>query len=75
MPLTSKGQEILGNMEKEYGPKKGESVFYASRNAGRISGVDSMANGRKAFEYGQKSTRGVLHENPHFSVFGDCSKG
>ena len=27
-------------MEKEYGPKKGESVFYASRNAGKINGVD-----------------------------------
>ena len=40
MPLTSKGQEILANMTKEYGGKKGESVFYASKNAGKISGVD-----------------------------------
>lgn len=40
MPLTKKGQEIKNNMEKQYGEKKGEQVFYASRNAGTISGVD-----------------------------------
>lgn len=40
MPLSSKGEEILANMRKEYGDKKGESVFYASKNAGKISGVD-----------------------------------
>lgn len=39
MPLTSKGQEILANMKKEYGAEKGESVFYASANAGKIKGV------------------------------------
>lgn len=42
MPLTGKGEEILSKMEKEYGSDKGKSVFYASRNAGRISGVDSL---------------------------------
>ena len=42
MPLTSKGQEILANMEKTYGSEeKAKSVFYASRNAGKITGVDS----------------------------------
>lgn len=43
MPLTEKGEEIKKNMEKEYGGKKGEDVFYASRNAGTITGVDSAA--------------------------------
>lgn len=28
-------------MEKEYGSEKGKSVFYASRNAGKITGVDA----------------------------------
>lgn len=42
MPLTSKGEEIKSAMEEEYGKEKGESVFYASRNAGTISGVDNM---------------------------------
>lgn len=41
MPLTEKGSEIKSNMEKEYGPEKGEKVFYASKNAGTISGVDA----------------------------------
>lgn len=42
MPLTSKGEEIKSNMEKEYGPKKGEQVFYASANKGTIKGVHDM---------------------------------
>lgn len=40
MPLTKKGSKILSSMVGEYGPKKGEQVFYASRNKGRITGVD-----------------------------------
>lgn len=39
MPLTSKGEEIKSNMEKEYGKKAGEKVFYASANKGTIKGV------------------------------------
>lgn len=40
MPLTAKGREIMENMTKEYGPDKAKHVFYASRNAGKITGVD-----------------------------------
>lgn len=40
MPLTGKGQEIMGSMKKQYGGKKGEEVFYASKNKGKITGVD-----------------------------------
>jgi hypothetical protein len=40
MPLTKKGKEIEKAMIKEYGPKKGEQVFYASKNKGIISGVE-----------------------------------
>lgn len=40
MPLTSKGQKIMSAMTSEYGAKKGKQVFYASRNAGKIKGVD-----------------------------------
>ena len=40
MPLTPKGTKIKAAMVQEYGAKKGTSVFYASRNAGRIMGVD-----------------------------------
>ena len=40
MPLTKKGKEIMSSMKKQYGMKKGKSVFYASKNAGKIKGVD-----------------------------------
>jgi len=39
MPITKKGTEIMHAMKKEYGPKKGKSVFYASANKGTIKGV------------------------------------
>jgi hypothetical protein len=39
MPKTKKGKKILRSMRKTYGSKKGEQVFYASENAGTISGV------------------------------------
>jgi hypothetical protein len=45
MPLTDKGKEIMRSMKKEYGPKKGERVFYASKNKGTISGVEEMKYG------------------------------
>lgn len=33
-------------MQREYGPKKGKSVFYASRNSGRIKGVERRGSRR-----------------------------
>jgi len=40
MPLTKTGKEVLGNMEKEYGDKKGKSVFYASINKNKSGSED-----------------------------------
>jgi len=41
MPLTKKGNKIMSLMKKTYGnTKKAKSVFYASRNSGKIKGVD-----------------------------------
>ena len=40
-PLTKKGASILKRMEHTYGSKdKAEQVLYASKNAGKITGVD-----------------------------------
>ena len=40
MPLTTKGETILGKMKKTYGSdKKAKQVFYASINAGKLKGV------------------------------------
>ena len=40
MPLTNTGKKILSNMKRKYGPEKAQRVFYASKNTGRIKGVD-----------------------------------
>lgn len=42
MPLTEKGKTILANMKKQYGDKKGESVFYASKEKGVITSVHKV---------------------------------
>ena len=47
MPLTDKGQKIISAMKSEYGDKKGEEVFYASRNKGTITGVDPESRPRR----------------------------
>jgi hypothetical protein len=62
MPLTKKGKKIMGAMQSQYGAKKGEQVFYASRNKGRISGVEK-ATGKShridgAHRGGRTRTRG-----------------
>ena len=41
MPLTKKGKKILSSMKKTYGStKKAKSVLYASKNAGKIKGIE-----------------------------------
>jgi hypothetical protein len=50
MPLTAKGSKILEAMKKQYGEKRGEEVFYASANAGKITGVHDALN--KAIQAG-----------------------
>lgn len=47
MPLTKKGAKIRKNMRKEYSSKKGDSVFYASINGGKIKGADFAKRKRK----------------------------
>lgn len=48
MPLTDKGSKIMSSMQDQYGPEKGKSVFYASKNKGTISGVDRSGGGKKS---------------------------
>ena len=40
MPLKKKGKKIMKAMKKTYGKKEGKKVFYASKNKGKIKGVD-----------------------------------
>ena len=46
MPLTKKGKKIKSAMVKEYGPKKGEQVFYATENTGKIKGIKKGKKGK-----------------------------
>ena len=39
MPKTAKGKKIMRAMKKTYGKKKGERVYYASKQKGTIKGV------------------------------------
>lgn len=45
MPLTSKGNKVLNSMQRHYGKNKGESVFYASINSGKIIGAHPRGKG------------------------------
>jgi len=36
----------MHNMKHEYGSKKGEKIFYASKNAGKIKGVEHKSKVR-----------------------------
>jgi hypothetical protein len=47
MPLTKKGKKIMASMKKQYGKKKAEEVFYASKNKGTIKGVDKKKKSKK----------------------------
>ena len=40
MSLNEKGRKIMKSMKDQYGKKRGEQVFYASKNKGTIKGVE-----------------------------------
>jgi hypothetical protein len=62
MPLTSKGKEILSSMEKTYkDPDKAKSVFYASANSGKITGVHDVTEIEP--KTGPMSTKGPVGES------------
>ncbi|MGH6629015.1 MAG: hypothetical protein ACREB3_04715 [Burkholderiales bacterium] len=52
MPLSAKGRKIKRAMHKTYGAKKGEQVFHASRNAGKITGVER--SGMRSYAYNRR---------------------
>jgi hypothetical protein len=64
MPLTAKGEKIKSAMVAEYGAEKGEQVFYASKNAGKISGVDEMNGGVEGLKsYGDSESCDDSHHH------------
>ena len=73
MPLTSKGRKILKNMTAEYGEKRGKSVFYASKNAGKITSVDS--SGQEESGVGAESWVGGRKNSTGYSINDDDPMG
>jgi hypothetical protein len=67
MPLTAKGSEILAKMKSEYGDERGERVFYASKNAGKITGVDSESIRGDALDYEVEFVENDRHRSIWFS--------
>lgn len=66
MPLTTKGQKIMSSMKRTYGGKKGEQVFYATANAGKIKNVEEKAKGgrvRKTSKSSKSKTKSKSRVN------------
>ena len=47
MPLNKKGKKIKTSMTKRYGKKKGEDIFYAMENSGKLKGVKKKTTRNK----------------------------
>tara|TARA_E500000305_G_scaffold31680_1_gene24044 strand:- start:346 stop:489 length:144 start_codon:yes stop_codon:yes gene_type:complete len=47
MPLNKKGKKIKTSMTKRYGKKKGEAIFYAMENSGKLKNVKKKTTRNK----------------------------
>ena len=57
MPLTDKGRKVKAAMTREYGAKKGTSVFYASINSGKVTGAERGGKVRSGSVHPMQSAR------------------
>lgn len=48
MPLTAKGKKLKKKFKEQYGKKKGEKVFYAMENSGKLKKVLKAKGGKDA---------------------------
>ena len=80
MPLTKKGKKIMKSMKDKYGDKKGESVFYASANKGKIKKVHNKKEGGTMEPYFGSFISGTVDgkklSNPSYKkYYGNLLKG
>jgi hypothetical protein len=40
VPLTPKGKKMMSSMKKQYGMKKGKSIFYATVRKKKLKGME-----------------------------------
>jgi uncharacterized protein len=66
MPLTAKGETILAAMKAQYGEEEGERIFYKSKNAGTIEGVDAISDrwSEEAREAAKEARKYQAKHNP-----------
>ncbi len=65
MPLTAKGKKLKSKFREQYGKKKGDSVFYAMENSGKLKKVVKARVGAAADQYGgSKSSSGGNGRDP-----------
>ena len=70
MPLTAKGKKIKAAMEKEYGKERGERVFYASENRGKIKGVAKKMGGGRMEGYHRMPDGTMMKDSAHKMAHG-----
>ena len=74
MPLTAKGKKLKKKFEEQYGKKKGQSVFYAMENSGKLKKVVKAKGGMDAsksdFGGGSKSSGGGQGRDTDFQQRG-----
>jgi hypothetical protein len=66
MPLNAKGKSIKAAMMKEYGPEKGEKVFYASENGGTIHGVTKKGGETEHHVHVLHRPGSIVHVHHHY---------
>ena len=67
MPLNDKGKKILASMEKQYGKKKGKTVFYAMENSGKLKGIKQLRRGGSPDEV--SGMEAALSNEPGISTY------
>lgn len=66
MPLTKKGKKIMKAMKKQYGKEKGQRVFYASANKGKIEGVHESLTQEDIDKYATEEEKEFLKEDEEY---------
>ena len=69
MPLTEKGQKLKDKFRGQYGKKKGDSIFYAMENSGKLKKVMKAQAGGGADAGGKKSPGGGTFKSPSTNPF------
>ncbi len=61
MPLTAKGEKVMTAMRESYpSEEKAKSVFYAMKNAGKLTGVDTAGDCARYMDACRRGDHGAM---------------